>query len=167
VSVRNRTEVSADGNELSGDPLSLDNPLSLNGATERTQTRRRWLGRVLVITLLVSGFSGCLSPTLPMPPPSRPLVTAPDEAGMIKISGVVNSHARAFVQNDRTNEIAGERTGASGRYEVEMAAEVGDRLLIWQTVNTEESQIREVIVPATDPLDLGTPAPGAAGAEGQ
>lgn len=120
------------------------------------------------MALAVGGtLVGCLAPTLPMPPPSRPLVSAPNADGLIKITGVVNAHARAFVQNDRTSEIVGQRTGASGRYQVEMEAEVGDTLLIWQTLDTIESQVREVVVPDSDQLDLNTPVPGGAGAAGE
>ncbi len=92
---------------------------------------------------------------------------APNADGLVKVSGVVNAHARAFVQNDRTSDIVGQRTGASGRYVVELEAEVGDVLLVWQTIDTTESQVREVTVPDTDQLDANGSVPGAAGGSGE
>lgn len=91
-------------------------------------------------------------------------MTAPDEAGMITISGRVNSGARALVQNQRTSDIVGKRTDDTGRFRVEMEAEVGDQLIIWQSLDTYESDIVEVIVPEVDPIGINTTVDGAAGA---
>lgn len=92
-------------------------------------------------------LSGCLSPTLPLPPPSRPDVTSPDDDGFIRISGVVQSRATVFARNQRTDEIVGEVTGADGAYDLTMRADVGDRIAVWQSVYTKESGSTEVVVP--------------------
>lgn len=122
---------------------------------------------LFLATLVVSVgtlLSGCLAPTLPLPPPSRPHVTAPDDSGMITISGRVNGGARALVQNQRTSDIVGKRTDDSGRYEVRMEAEAGDQLIVWQSLDTYESDITEVVVPDVDAIDLNSTVEGSAGA---
>lgn len=130
--------------------------------------RRRALGLSLFAAMVVGLLSsGCLSPTLPLPPPSRPDVSAPDADGNIRISGVVMSRATAYAHNQRTDQVVGEVTGADGAYDLIMQAEVGDRIAVWQSINTKESGSTEVIVPAVtiendtppDPDSMG----GAAG----
>lgn len=63
-----------------------------------------------------------------------------------------------FVHNQRTDEIVGEVTRSDGAYDLLIAAEVGDRLSIWQSIGTKESPSTEVIVPATSIIG-DTPAP--------
>lgn len=124
--------------------------------------RRGALGLSLFAAMAVALLSsGCLSPTLPLPPPSRPDVTAPDADGNIRISGVVMSRATAYAHNQRTDEIVGEVTGADGAYNLILQAEVGDRIAVWQSLNTKESDSVEFIVPAVT-IENGTPPdPGA------
>lgn len=118
---------------------------------------RRGLFAALAAVFVV----GCLSPTLPLPPPSRPLVTAPDAAGFVQVSGRVRSESTAFAQNMRTGRITGQTTDETGEYELELAAEVGDRLVIWYRLYGEESPTTEVLVPEKNPeLSIG----GAGGA---
>ncbi len=99
-------------------------------------------------TLLVAS---CLSPTLPLPPPSRPDVTSPDGAGFVRITGSVQSMATTYAQNMRTGRIAGQTTDETGDYELELAGEIGDRLVVWYTLNGDQSAGTEVIVPAPGP----------------
>jgi hypothetical protein len=120
--------------------------------------RRSVLGMWLLVAFTSALLSvACLSPTLPLPPPSRPDVSAPDEDGNIRISGVVQSRAGVFAHNQRTDEVVGEMTGADGVYDLIMQAQVGDRIAVWQSVNTKESASTEVVVPAVT-IDNDTPA---------
>lgn len=115
--------------------------MSLRGGS----TRRSFLG---VVSALF--FVGCLSPTLPLPPPGRPQISSPDEMGMVRVSGTVRSRATALVLNSRTDRIAGQKTDTSGKYDIEIEAQVRDRLVIWYEVGDETSQIVEVYVPGPD-----------------
>lgn len=115
--------------------------MSLRGGS----TRRSFLGVVSALFLV-----GCLSPTLPLPPPGRPQISSPDEMGMVRVSGTVRSRATALVLNPRTDRIAGQKTDTSGKYDIEIEAQVRDRLVIWYEVGDETSQIVEIYVPGPD-----------------
>ena len=95
---------------------------------------RRWL-------LFVAGalVAGCLSPTLPLPPPSRPDVQGPDQEGMVTLDGAVQGDAAVYAANPRTGDIRGQLTGADGHYHFQIAAEVGDELELWYSVGTTSS----------------------------
>ena len=67
-----------------------------------------------------------------------------------------------FAQNLRTDDIAGEYTGHTGKYDFELSAETGDTLLIWYTLGTEQSPGIYVEVPSDDER-----SPGLAGAPGK
>jgi hypothetical protein len=97
--------------------------------------RRRLFAAVLVPALL----SGCLAPTLPLPPPDRPAVEGPDGTGNIRLTGTTPEYgAVVYALNDRTNQIVGERTTA-GTYQLVMAAQVGDSITFWYTVGADQS----------------------------
>jgi hypothetical protein len=95
---------------------------------------RRWL-------LVVAGalVAGCLSPTLPLPPPSRPTVEGPDQDGMVTLDGAVQGDAAVYSANPRTGDIRGQFTAADGHYHFQIAAEVGDELELWYSVGTMNS----------------------------
>lgn len=96
--------------------------------------RRRWL--------LAAGLvlAGCLSPTLPLPPPSKPTVEGPDQQGMVTLSGRTEEGADVFAANLRTGDIVGKiDIENDGLYVIVIAAEVGDEMQLWYTLGTEES----------------------------
>lgn len=108
--------------------LSFSNMIALQ--------RRRLLAAVLVSAL----FSGCLAPTLPLPPPDRPNVEGPDATGSIRMTGTTPEHgAVVYALNDRTDQIVGQRTQGSDTYELTMAAQVGDAITFWYTVGADQS----------------------------
>lgn len=122
--------------------------------------RRRAVALGMLFGIAVSLFaSGCLSPTLPLPPPSQPEVSAPNADGNVRISGVVQSRATVFALNQRTDQIVGEVTGHDGAYDLSMRAEVGDRISVWQSIRTKESGTVEVVVPEVTPMNGTPPAP--------
>lgn len=114
--------------------------------------------RGFFLAAAVLAVAGCLSPTLPLPPPSRPDVSSPDAAGFVRITGSVQSDSVVFAENKRTGRITGQTTDETGDYDLELAARVGDRLSIWYTVGTIESPPVDVTVP-----DAAGPGPGGFG----
>jgi hypothetical protein len=99
-------------------------------------TRRRTLG--LLLGALVGG--GCLAPTLPLPPPEKPTVEGPDQQGNVRLSGTTpEDGATVLSLNERTNQIAGQRTTPGSRYLLIMPAQTGDVMTFWYTVGNEVS----------------------------
>ena len=95
------------------------------------RSRRSWLlGAALF-------GAGCLSPTLPLPPPSDPTLSS-DSQGLVRLSGTVQPESEVFALNQRTNLISGQYT-ASGRYEFTIAAEEQDLLSLWYVHDGAES----------------------------
>ncbi len=90
----------------------------------------------------------CLSPTLPLPPPNRPDITAPDENGLVRLQGVAAPDAEVIAWNHNTNLIAGQVTGSDSRYDFTMQAQANDFIELWYVQGSEESQSIRVIVPA-------------------
>lgn len=97
---------------------------------------RRWLLAALGSAFLAVG---CLSPTLPLPPPDKPDVEGPDQDGYVTLSGFVPSYALAQALNLRTGEIAGQVTDQTGRYEFRLRAEINDECVFWYNDDTERS----------------------------
>jgi hypothetical protein len=99
----------------------------------RAFSRRGWiLGLALAAT-------ACLSPTLPLPPSSKPVVEGPDQQGNVTLDGDVEGEATVFAANMGTGEIRGQFTGPSGHYRFAIPAGVGDELELWYQVGTVTS----------------------------
>jgi hypothetical protein len=109
------------------------------------RTRRRWLlGAVLCV-------AGCLSPTLPLPPPSNPMVSGADSDGNVRLTGSVEPESEVFALNLQNNVISGQLT-ESGNYDFKIQTKQFDDLSIWYVVGTVQSPTTDVTV---------TKAPGA------
>jgi hypothetical protein len=107
--------------------------------------------RVLRRLLLVGAglcLLSCLSPTLPLPPPSRPDVSAPDEGGFVRLQGFAAPEAEVIAWNHDNDLIAGQVTGDDSRYDFTIKAEANDFIELWYVVGSEESQSVRVTVPA-------------------
>lgn len=104
------------------------------------------------LLLLTAGLClvSCLSPTLPLPPPNRPDVSAPDAEGFARIQGVAAPQAEVIAWNHGNDLIAGQVTGDDSRYDFTMKAEVGDVIELWYVQGSEESQSIRVEVPAAE-----------------
>jgi hypothetical protein len=107
----------------------------------------RVMRRLLVLMAGVCLVS-CLSPTLPLPPPDRPDVSAPDESGYVRLQGVAAPRAEVIAWNHNTDLIAGQVTGDDSRYDFTMKAEANDFIELWYVVGSEESQTVRITVPA-------------------
>ena len=100
------------------------------------------VGRRIVLALLAAlGTSGCLSPTLPLPPPEQPQVDGPDpETGQVRLRGSVPAKAQVHAINLRTMDIRGQVVGGDGLYDFWLPAEVGDEVSMYYRQGTTESQ---------------------------
>jgi len=113
----------------------------------RQQAMLSALRRFLLLSAGVC-LAGCLSPTLPLPPPDRPDVSSPDESGFVRLQGVAPADAEVIAWNHRNDLIAGQVTGDDARYDFTMKAEVNDVIELWYVVGSEESQSVRINVPA-------------------
>jgi hypothetical protein len=111
----------------------------LRSASMSFRTRRRWLvGAALCL-------AGCLSPTLPLPPPTDPMASGEDADGNVTLSGDVAPESEVFALNQRTSVISGQLTH-SGVYSFKIQAQQFDDLSVWYVKDTEQSPPTEVIV---------------------
>jgi hypothetical protein len=73
-------------------------------------------------------LAGCLSPTLPLPPPSRPDITRVED-GVYELRGTLPMPGTVFVQNERTTLLFGVRVETF--YELLVEARPGDFMKLW------------------------------------
>jgi len=93
--------------------------------------------------------SACLSPTLPLPPPEQPdTIEGPDSEGNVRFTGTVPLYGVVYALNPATDMGAFQRTRENGRYDLVLAASVGDEILLSYTLERETSGTRRVVVPA-------------------
>jgi hypothetical protein len=99
--------------------------------------------------MLLAGLAlgSCLSPTLPLPPPSRPDVSSPDESGFVRLQGVAAPQAEVIAWNHNNDLIAGQVTGDDSRYDFVIAGESGDFIELWYVQGTDESESIRITVP--------------------
>jgi hypothetical protein len=82
----------------------------------------------------------CYSPTLPLPPPGKPEVSAVEgKPGYYRLVGQVQPTAEVFARNRRTLLGNFQDTGNSGRYDFEVPGEAGDEMELWYAVGNDES----------------------------
>lgn len=120
---------------------------------------RRLLGAAGI--LLVA--NACLSPTLPLPPPSRPTVEGPDAAGNVRLLGRVPDHARVSALNTRTTYISGQQTEDGGAYDFLIGAEPGDELQLWYSQGNLTSP--RIVIRIQNPNEEDDGMAGASGTE--
>jgi hypothetical protein len=103
----------------------------------------------LLALLPLALFAGCLSPTLPLPPPDKPDSVSPvaDATGVWTISGDCIAGALVTVFNERTGEGAVvEDRDHDGRYEAQITAELCDVAWVSQQIVEEEESSRTTFV---------------------
>ena len=96
---------------------------------------RRWL----LAASLAFAASGCLSPTLPLPPPGAPDVSAVDHEGNVTLTGAANPNAEVFAFDDRTQGGAITTASQAGAFSMKLAAKIGDTIEVWQESGNERS----------------------------
>ena len=103
--------------------------------------------RRLLMLVAALGLASCLSPTLPLPPPDRPNVSAPDADGLVRLQGVAAPQSEVIAWNHDNDVIAGQVTRESANYDFTIRGEVGDFIELWYIQGHEESQTVRVTVP--------------------
>jgi len=105
----------------------------------------------LCLGVLLVAASACTTRTVPLPPPIIQSLSAPDEDGMVHISGLCHEGASVGVLNENSQEgvvTASPEVGcdSSCPWETEIRAEIDDELRIWQFFETESGLQRTVPV---------------------
>jgi hypothetical protein len=104
----------------------------------------------------------CYSPTLPLPPPGEPEVSAVQgKPGYYRLVGQVEPRGEVFARNHQTNLNFGQKTGSSGGYDFEVQGQEGDEMDIWYRVGNDMSPRVVFVLPPAE-FDPG----GTAGAGG-
>jgi len=108
--------------------------------------RRGWLLGAVLFT------AGCLSPTLPLPPPSDPVVSSTETAGLVRLTGSVQQSSDVFAVNHRTKLISGQHTD-TGNYDFTIEAQEQDSISLWYEHDDVESPAIDFLVrlPQTTP----------------
>jgi len=101
--------------------------------------------RRYVLIAVAACVVGCLSPTLPLPPPSDPTVSGTDAEGNVRLTGTVLPQSEVFALNPNNNAISGQVT-ESGSYDFKIKAEQFDRLELWYVRDTVQSPTTDVTV---------------------
>ena len=121
----------------------------------------RWLRAILAGATL--GVSACIAPTLPVPPPAQPDVTAPDSTGMVTLKGgrqsaTPNATIEVWNQslaesatckspNPACHPLSGKLVDSDGSWIIQIPAKSKDHLLVSQTIGNEQSASVDVFVP--------------------
>ena len=110
------------------------------------RSRRNWLLSAALFA------AGCLSPTLPLPPPSDPSVTSTETAGLVRLKGAVQAQSEVFALNHTTNLISGQYT-ESGAYDFTIEAQERDGISLWYVHGTLESPPNDFVIrlPPSEP----------------
>jgi hypothetical protein len=106
------------------------------------------LGAIAGLVLAV----GCLAPTLPLPPPSKPdEIVGPDENGMVILRGSVRPRSIAHAFNTSIGKGWEHLTQDDGRYELVIEAQINHEIELSYIVGNDESQRILVVIPDPNP----------------
>jgi len=117
------------------------------------------MGRIARRFLLLAGLTlalgqACLSPTLPMPPPEEPQVTAGSEPDTVLVSGrVPYAYSMVWAVNwsqaelDDPRAVGGDQSDDEGAYAFELRGREGEFCEIWYEYHGDKSQIRQFEIP--------------------
>ena len=108
------------------------------------RSRRGWLLGAALFAV------GCLSPTLPLPPPSDPSVSGTDTAGLVRLTGTVEPQSDVLARNNGTGAIRGQFT-ESGAYDFTIEAQERDSITIWYVVGTVQSPPTDFVIRLAPP----------------
>ncbi|MEI9940412.1 MAG: hypothetical protein WDO69_24625 [Pseudomonadota bacterium] len=106
------------------------------------RSRRGWLLGTALFAV------GCLSPTLPLPPPGDPTVSSTETAGLVRLTGSVQPQSEVFALNHTTNLIRGQYT-ESGAYDFTLEAQERDGISLWYVHGTVESPQNDFVLKLT------------------
>jgi len=94
---------------------------------------------------------GCATPTLPLPPPAALTSSAPDVDGLVTLSGEVLPEAYVFCLNLDQDQGVIVRSDTTGAFTLQIPADAGNYLSVWQELGTDSGPPLEVRVPAPMP----------------
>ena len=101
--------------------------------------------RSLLVVLAALAATSCLSPTLPLPPPSDPNQSELDEAtGTLHLTGWVRPTAWIYALNLETYKGYIQITSTDGRYDLTVEAAHGDRFSVWYEYRGDQSDSTEI-----------------------
>jgi hypothetical protein len=109
------------------------------------------VARRLLLLVAALCLASCLSPTLPLPPPDRPDVSASDENGLVRLQGVAAPKSEVIAWNHASDLIAGQVTGDDSRYDFTIKAQANDYIELWYVQGDQESQTVRFNVPSPPP----------------
>jgi hypothetical protein len=106
----------------------------------------RRLAALACVVGAIAVVAACTSPTIPLPPPSLPVVSAGTTPDKVKLSSVrgVEPHALVVVYNRNPAVPPGQRVGGAeadeqGSWETEVHAKTGDVLDVTQEFGSSRS----------------------------
>jgi hypothetical protein len=106
---------------------------------------RRWLIGACAVGAAVT-LAGCTSPTLPLPPPTSPSISAGSTPGtvMLASTGGVQPNALVIVLNQnpalsRSERVSGTFADETGSWQLEVLARTGDVLDVFQEYESTRS----------------------------
>jgi hypothetical protein len=121
-------------------------------------SRRWWLGALCAVAV------GCLSPTLPLPPPAEPDVAGPNEQGLVTLSGTVEQpESTVLALNQSTAHIDGTFADTEGRFSFQLLAKPGDPVELWWEFGNQASSRRLFRIPYPAPALPAVSGPDAQG----
>jgi hypothetical protein len=99
--------------------------------------------------------SGCLSPTLPLPPPAAPdFIDQNVDESLWSLRGSCTPGAVVLIKNLATGQISGiEDIDADGRYFIAIEAEECDVAQLWEIVGSESSKAASFVITDTTPSE--------------
>jgi len=110
---------------------------------------------------------GCISPTLPLPPPNRPDIEGPDASGEVTLSGHTRPAVFVYADNLSTGESAGQLTReGDGWYSFKLGARIGDVVSMYYRAGLDESLPVQFVIPEPLGSTGGGVAAGGGGAAG-
>jgi hypothetical protein len=113
--------------------------------------RRRFISGVFALL-----FVGCLSPTMPLPPPSRPTIDGPDSSGNVVLSGQIDDASYVYADNLSTGYSAGQALDPdTGEYRFTIGARVGDLMALYYRRGSDESLSRNFEIPEPNTTSAG------------
>jgi hypothetical protein len=101
---------------------------------------------LVIANALALGSCGS-TPTLPLPPPVA-TIGAPSLQGLVKVEGQANDDAFVTVLNQTTDQGRIAKAASDGKFAIEIEAQAGDHLDVWQEADGIESEHSDHIVPA-------------------
>ncbi|HEY0463210.1 MAG TPA: hypothetical protein VGC79_03330 [Polyangiaceae bacterium] len=109
---------------------------------------RSW--RAWLVGAALFAVGGCLSPTLPLPPPGDPTVSATDTAGLVRLTGSVEPESHVLALNHSTGLIRGQYT-KSGLYDFTLEAQERDGITLWYEQGSIESPPTDFVIKLEPP----------------